>query len=315
MTTGSVVLIHGGALGDFVLTMHLLQGLIDQGFEDCLIICRRGYHTLLADAPRTIGIDLETDPAQRLFGAEAGNVLNEITRTLPRPLCIIDCLGTQLPPHLHDCPLAKIYVPLDTAPQAGNESHILVQWAAQLALVGIPCTPRPPLWLKNARRSQQANGPKDRGIVLHPGAGGRNKCWPLDRWIELARFGEKNGLKITWALGPVELDTWTGADLDRLASIGSICRCIQLGQLVDLLRYVQFFVGNDSGPSHLAAALGCPSVVIFQSTNPNIWSPVDASLVRPEQDKRPPSVEAVFQKVTKLMSVTEKDMGTMEQRA
>ena len=101
-------------------------------------------------------------------------------------------------------------------------------------------------------------------IAIHPGSGSAGKNWPLARFVELAHRLEARGGRIVWIEGPAErggmpgAQIWGGLSLPALGS--RISRCA-------------LFVGNDSGISHLAAAVGCPSVVLFGATNPAVWAP------------------------------------------
>ncbi len=126
--------------------------------------------------------------------------------------------------------------------------------------------------------------------LIHPGSGSPNKNWPLDRFIEVAGRLKQEGFPVRWILGPAEdLELpgpcLTGADLQTLA--GELAR----GAL---------YLGNDSGVSHLAAAVGCPTVVIFGPTDPVVWAPVGdrvtvvtARTVSPQLPFEPTPMEAV----------------------
>ncbi len=93
--------------------------------------------------------------------------------------------------------------------------------------------------------------------VIHPFSGGRRKNWPLKRFEQLAR---RLDLPVEWTAGPEE--TLAGAR--------------RFGNLWDLAQWLataRLYIGNDSGISHLAAAVGTPVVAIFGPTDPKIWTP------------------------------------------
>ncbi|MCC6585404.1 MAG: hypothetical protein IT168_01685 [Bryobacterales bacterium] len=90
-------------------------------------------------------------------------------------------------------------------------------------------------------------------VAIHPFSGSAKKNWPLERFVELAgRLGCAQ-----FCEGPEE-----GAH-----------RFSDLGVLAEWLAGAAAYVGNDSGISHLAAAVGVPVVVLFGPTDPRVWSP------------------------------------------
>ncbi|HEX5050168.1 MAG TPA: glycosyltransferase family 9 protein [Planctomycetota bacterium] len=112
-----------------------------------------------------------------------------------------------------------------------------------------------------------AGGP----CVLAPGSGGVHKCWPRRHWLRLADALGAAALRIV--VGPAELERddprrwpWP-AGTEFLADVTAV-------ELAQQLRAAGCFVGNDSGPTHLAAALGVPTVAIFGPTDPRVWAPV-----------------------------------------
>lgn len=120
-------------------------------------------------------------------------------------------------------------------------------------------------------------------VVLHPGSGGRAKNWPLPHFYALADALEDRGLPATWCAGPAEeFDVPAGRRLPSMA----------LADLAGVLAGSRLYVGNDSGVSHLAAAAGCPSVVIFGPTDPSVWAPVGPR-VTVLRDQPWPTVAAV----------------------
>jgi len=286
MKPDGLILIHGGALGDFVLTLHLLQGLLNEFDCPARVVCRRSYHCLLAAVPQVEAIDLDGPVARRLFGEQADAALHEIAAELNGPLVVVDCLGTNLRSHRETGDRLLRIDPRDQS----SENHILQQWAKQLATQGLTVSHARPTWL----RQTPIHGDEKRHVIIHPGSGGNAKCWPLDRVCELIDRIQRDGWRVSVTLGPVELESWQADTLRRLEQSTSLITFVQLDQFVEFLQTVQFFVGNDSGPSHLANALGCHTLVIFQATNPNIWAPPGAQCAAPAYDGLPPSVDAVF---------------------
>jgi heptosyltransferase I len=108
----------------------------------------------------------------------------------------------------------------------------------------------------------------DRYIVLSPGGGWRSKCWPAERFAALCRkLRESLGLRCLVNAGPDDDDlaaslASASGDADPFVYRGS------LGELMALLRGAACIVSGDTGPLHLAVALGTPAVALFGPTDP-----------------------------------------------
>jgi len=107
-----------------------------------------------------------------------------------------------------------------------------------------------------------------RYVVLSPGGGWSSKCWPPSRYGALCqKIRGTLGLRCVLNYGPGEEDLFAAVrsasgEADPIAYNGS------LSQLMALLRNAACMVGGDTGPLHLAAALGTPVVAIFGPTDP-----------------------------------------------
>lgn len=116
--------------------------------------------------------------------------------------------------------------------------------------VGGPIGSNPHLTFSHARHGS---------IALHPFSGNGAKNWPLAGFRELAQRLAGEGPVIMLA-GPEE-------DLPEAR------RFDDLGSLAVWLSGAALYIGNDSGPTHLAAAVGTPTLALFGPTNPAIWAP------------------------------------------
>lgn len=110
--------------------------------------------------------------------------------------------------------------------------------------------------------------PNDLGnyVVMHPFASLPEKTWPSTRFVDVARrLREVNGLEPVFLAGPLD---------DAAAFSGfRVSRNAPLADVKSLLSGAALFVGNDSGPAHVAAAFGVPVVVLFGPSNPVTWAP------------------------------------------
>ncbi len=108
-------------------------------------------------------------------------------------------------------------------------------------------------------------------VLLHPGSGGTRKRWPLESYLTLAEQLCADGLSCTVICGPLEIEA---ASQTRSTSEVPLIRQDSLSDLIALTAGADLFVGNDSGPAHVAAAVGTPTIALFGPTNPAIWQPL-----------------------------------------
>ena len=109
-------------------------------------------------------------------------------------------------------------------------------------------------------------------IVLAPGSGGMTKCWPRERWLELANALALRGHAVDVVVGPTEIERddprrWSWPVRTTFVADLSVVA------LAHRLATARVFVGNDSGTTHLAAMLGVPTIVLFGPTDPRVWAP------------------------------------------
>ncbi len=102
--------------------------------------------------------------------------------------------------------------------------------------------------------------------VIHPVAATAEKTWPAERFAEAARYLEKS-----FDLAPFFIGG-SGEDLSAFSGWRTIAGA-PLSEIKSLIAGASLFVGNDSGPAHMAAAFGVPVVVIFGPSDPVVWAP------------------------------------------
>jgi len=153
-------------------------------------------------------------------------------------------------------------------------------WQHLLATVGAPagdwCAPiEVPGSLRAlgaaTRMAAGGDGPPP-WLVVHPGAGSPAKCWPAAAFARvLTTLASRARLNVAVHQGPA--DAAAGAALHRHVGDGVVwLREPALPALAGVLAGAALFVGNDSGVSHLAAALGVPSLVLFDARHLD-WRP------------------------------------------
>lgn len=102
--------------------------------------------------------------------------------------------------------------------------------------------------------------------IVNPGAGWGAKCWPVESYGAVARALSDRGMAVVVNHGPDE-EALAQAVRDSSGGTAHRMKC-SVGELIALTRRASLFVGGDTGPMHLAAALGVPVVALFGPTRP-----------------------------------------------
>jgi heptosyltransferase I len=139
-----------------------------------------------------------------------------------------------------------------------DQSRHVVEWNLELAQAVGPLSDESPAWTAFSNDRNGALIPYMNRVVLLPGAGRQEKQWPAERFRQVvAYFGER--ALVVW--GPGE---------DGLANAigGDVAPPTNLRELSYILENADVVVGGDTGPLHLAAALGTPVVGLYGPTDP-----------------------------------------------
>jgi heptosyltransferase-2 len=143
-------------------------------------------------------------------------------------------------------------------------------------------------------------------IAIHAGSGSPRKNWLEENWAALGQWLTRLESKPRLLLIGGEADeaslsalpaAWREADV-------LVARALPLPQLAAVLARCRLFLGHDSGISHLAAAVETPCVLLFGPTDPTVWAPANARVhivPAPESDLARLSIETVQQSVTALL--------------
>ncbi len=174
----------------------------------------------------------------------------------------------------------------DPRPPAGFAQHITRHLSQPLRELGVPVNewePRITLRPEQRKHLERDLGGDlisilrrregNRLVAVHPGGGGVHKCWPKQNFAAMVDELLGAGVRVILLLGPVELEA--EMDIGQLV-FPSVFRISPrtVAQLAAVLERVDLFVGNDSGPGHVAAAVGTPTVSLFGPTNPVVWRPL-----------------------------------------
>ena len=264
-------MIFPGALGDLLLALPTLRRLRRRhdGASITLVVggALRGLAGLCGVAEEVQSIDAAS--TAWLFGG--GTMPPWLAR---RPM-VVSWLGGGDPVLGDRLALAGVPARLLGVERGPGRVHAAVAYARA---AGVPATRRE---LAGEARIVPPDRPRARALfaelrrpvlAIHRGAGAPAKRWPRDGFAAVAgEWRHKRGGVIE-LLGPAE-----AAD-DVVAGVVPV-RDWDLPDVAALLGLVDAYVGNDSGVSHLAGAVGCRGVAVFTATDPARWRPVVPSIV------------------------------------
>ncbi len=288
----TILAIHGGALGDVILLGQFAAALAGGG-GSVRLVARAAVGELLAGlGAADEAIDFDALPLGELFTGEPGR-LGEMLGPCD---VLVSCFGsgparrrlTEL-----TRPTRAIFPPV--RPPGDYPGHLLDLWAelAGVEAAGPPAWGVPDHWRRQARTALADAGVEGEYLLVHPGSGSRDKCWPLERFVELARSLPSHGLAgAVFVVGPAEIDWWPQERVSSLRAEAPLIVSPPLPVLAALCAGADAYLGNDSGPTHLAAAVAAPTVAMFGPTDPAHFAPrgqdvrvlaaADMAAIRPE---------------------------------
>lgn len=110
-------------------------------------------------------------------------------------------------------------------------------------------------------------------VAIHPGSSGSAKCWPAERYVALIEGLVERGYRPVVTFGPAD-DAVRHRILPRIKGRDVvIAEGLPLLEIAQLYARCRAMIGNDSGMTHLAAALGIPVIALFGPTDPAVWEP------------------------------------------
>ncbi len=260
----AITIFRGGAIGDFALTLPAID-VVRRAFHaaDLRLIGRPATlalgptaSVLDGDDPRLIALyrDGPLPPATRQLFAATQRVL---------AYAVDQHLGPQL------CRAVAGPVLLwDPRPPADFRGHIVDHLLSPLRQWGLPVGDRTPhIELQPDDYGYVDAFPSAPEVVIHLGSGSPAKCWPAANFHALASALQKRGWHIALLCGPVERER-------QLATGGlPALHPPDLRSLAGLLAKTALFIGSDSGPGHIATAVGTPTLTLFGPTDPRLWAP------------------------------------------
>jgi len=271
MSTSRIAVLRPGALGDAVLTLPVLESLSATGAAVTAV--GHAVFALAADCGLAAAHVAFDDV--RLLGLFADG--GSCSLFAGFDLAIAYGSGdSSLAASLRRSGVRRV-VQWPSRPPAGAHmvAHLLgaIETAGLGAACRAPSLPPRTAWLDAARAWLGSQGLSGAFAAIHPGSGGRAKRWPVERFAALA---PALALPIVWLLGPAEQADDEAREAGR--RLGVMAENLPLTTLAGLLASCSAYVGNDSGVTHLAAAVGAPTVALFGPTDPAVWAPLGADV-------------------------------------
>jgi len=267
-----ILVIRGGAIGDFILTLPAIAALRQQ-FP--------GAHLELLGYPHIAQLAVTGGLADRVQPIEARGLAGFFARNGTLEPDLMDYFSE------FDLVVSYLYDPDEifktnvcrclfgqfiAGPHRPNETEpihatqVYLKPLERLAIFDADPVPRLAL---DSRPSAL-----DNTLALHPGSGSEKKNWPETKWMEfIAWLAGSTKFELRFVGGEAE-----GGRLQRLAAAvpperRQVAQSLPLPELARRLQSCAAFVGHDSGISHLAAALGLPSLVLWGDALEEIWRP------------------------------------------
>ncbi len=309
-----MLIIHQGALGDFILALPTLEVLkkrypeaksVFLGYPRILQLVEKRFY-----ADEILSVDQKGMASFFVRGGGLDPKLSHFFNTFDLVVVFGKDEGGTLIGNLERICQGRI-VHINPFPAWDEKVHVTEHLLKELSKHGFSVSEIvPELHLSRSDEAwgrefwrKRGVGTEERSkvIALHPGSGSKKKIWPLNRFLRLTGFLQKRlGSRVLIVLGPAEgpdvQKAFEEMEWDMGASAPLLARGLSLLQLASVMKGCRAFIGNDSGVSHMAAALGLPTITLFGPTDPTVWSPKGkkVGVVRKEIPCSPCSQERFF---------------------
>jgi len=304
-TRRNILIFHSGALGDFIVTWPIAMALARLHPQSRVFYVTHGQKGALAERVlRVESLDAESGGWHRLFSD--GELPAPAAKTLAGAHTILSFVSSPDDRWSHNVaacvPGANLLTIATTAPAdyAGHQADFLIDQLRCWPAIESAATQ---LLRSIADRGLGARATMgataDAPVVIHPGGGAARKWWAADRYLDLAGRLRDAGRNVHVLLGEVELDLWPGEQIEQFKAVAKV---MMPNTLLDLLAQIYsagLFIGNDSGPGHLAGILGVPTVSLFgQTSDPQLWKPLGPQVKVLRQELESLSVDQVLDTAT-----------------
>jgi heptosyltransferase-3 len=279
-----ILVIRGGAIGDFILSLPALKALREAyphahieilGYKHIAVLAENRFY---AQAVRSI----EYAALSSFFARNS-----ELPEELANYFASFDLIISYLydPDQIFESNLRRCGVenllrgPAKIVEKAGHAARQLARPIEKLGISVVDFAPKIFPSVADRQFAHEFLRALSRPIVaIHPGSGSEEKNWPLENWIALfsrsGGFARRLGERLSLIVISGEADNAQIMQLEREWEDRDVrfAKNLPLPHLAAALEH-SIFVGHDSGISHLAAAAGANCVLLFGPTDPNTWAP------------------------------------------
>jgi heptosyltransferase-3 len=262
-----ILVLRGGALGDLILTLPVL-GEVRKGYPDAEVVLLGIFPQARLAAPQYVDRVGRMD-ARDLVPLFVDGLLPQVVRkSLDEFDLAISFLSDPDSVIARNLAAAGVKQVVASSSKMRPEVHAVFHLAEVLGQLGLTLhdpVPRLDIGPKPAHSSR---------FGFHVGSGSPQKNWPIDHWIELTQ--RLDGFFGDFLLVGGEPDDKVVREFRRRCSIRRLRTLLNasLADLSEALNECTVFVGHDTGVTHLAAAVGTPTVALFGPTNANVWAPL-----------------------------------------
>jgi hypothetical protein len=239
------LVIRPGAIGDLIVSLPAVECLKDEYLElwtpAPVAPLVRFAHRVRAIGSTGLDLMAVTGPPERLVGE---------LRSFDS---IVSWYGTNRPEFVAETQRLRLpFTFFPALPEEGARVHAADFYLAQVRSITRCSSDGIPRIACGVERGDFA--------AIQPFSGSPRKNWPLDRFRALAREIERE-MPVRWYAGPED------------PPLPGARRLEDLWELANELAAARLYVGNDSGITHLAAAVGTPVLAFFGPTDPDVWGP------------------------------------------
>jgi heptosyltransferase-3 len=277
-----ILVIRGGAIGDFVLTLPAIKLLRDTfpqahieilGYQHIIALAERRFY---ADAIRSI----ESGPLAPFFARDAALPV-ELTGYFGSFDLILSYLFDPegiFHKNLERCGIKRF---IAGPPKLKGHEHAALQLARPLEQIGLHLK-HPAARIYPAEKDREfarnfLGNSRKPFIALHPGSGSKTKNWPIEKWEKLGEHlfsPDRAVLVIAGEADEERLGVLETAWKNKAVRFAKNLALPYLAALFETL----VFIGHDSGISHIAASAGARSILLFGPTDPAVWAPANESV-------------------------------------
>jgi len=280
-----ILVIRGGAIGDFILTLPTLKALREAypqahleilGYKHIAVLAENRFY---AQAVRSI----EYGPLSSFFAKNS-----ELPTDLANHFASFDLVISYLydPDGIFENNLRRCGVQnlIHGPAKVDDRDHAARQLARPLKELGLRASDFAPRIYPSTEDRKFAEdflrGMPQPILAIHPGSGSETKNWPIENWIEFGNVVlDSDKFRGTLIIVSGEADQGRSNELETIWRNDRVhfARNLPLPVLAALLGHA-IFVGHDSGISHLAAAVGAKCILLFGPTNPEVWAPMNENV-------------------------------------